>query len=88
MDIKGEKIEFAHDLRNGINYVIRILVGVTCSINKASPDPNRIIFAMQDTLCVESHMPLNFGQSLHHVIFLPSQTFDKGLYFFIYLFIY
>ena len=61
---------------------------MTCSINKASPDPNRIIFAMQDTLCVESHMPLNFGQSLHHVIFLPSQTFDKGLYLFIYLFIY
>ena len=33
-------------------------------------------------------MPLNFGQSLRHVIFLPSQTFDKGLYLFIYLFIY
>ena len=33
VSIKGEKIEFAHDLRNGINYVIRIWVGVTCSIN-------------------------------------------------------
>ena len=33
-------------------------------------------------------MPLNFGQSLHHVIFLPPQIFDKGLYLFIYLFIY
>ena len=39
---------------------------------------------MQDTLCVESHMLLNLGQSLHHMIFLPSQTFDKGLYLFIY----
>ena len=32
-------------------------------------------------------MPLNFGQSLHHMIFLPPQIFDKGLYLFIYLFI-
>lgn len=32
VSVKGEK-KFAHDLRNGINYEIRIWVGVTCSIN-------------------------------------------------------